>query len=164
MPAISELLDSLIFGRLVEHLLIANGLPLAKMQSKFPSHNTFHLLLLLCPTLGGWAGRSMKCASWLLTQQKPLITLAKWVAEWLFAKWNAWFWGASRWVLFSPMNKTKTSDVTGHTYLPNKFPRVTRLEMMERCSCYMYREGKAGGKGEMADTLACNYEIFKIQI
>lgn len=33
-------------GRLVEHLLRANGLPLATIQSNLPSHNTFHLLLL----------------------------------------------------------------------------------------------------------------------
>ena len=40
----------LIFGNLVEHLRVGSGLPLAKMQSKLPSHNRFHLLLLLFPT------------------------------------------------------------------------------------------------------------------
>ena len=55
IPAIAELLDSfrgsyVTFGSLVGYSLIANGLPLAKMQSKLPGHNIFHLFFLLFPT------------------------------------------------------------------------------------------------------------------
>lgn len=54
VPAIAEVRQLrgsyVTFGSLVGYSLIANGLPLAKMQSKLPGHNTLHLFFLLFPT------------------------------------------------------------------------------------------------------------------